>query len=95
MDVVAAQFWADLPGLDQFQRAYERMDTSLDYEVTNSASLLRAMLDIDVRIDLIANRFPGNGMVEHMAIQMKTLHRHDMLEQFEDAVGTGCGRRAS
>lgn len=87
----AQQFRVELAGLDQFQRAYEKMDTRLNYDIVDSATLFCATLEIETRIDGIARGFPGNGMVEHMASQMKDLHRRDLLEQLRGAAGTGHG----
>jgi hypothetical protein len=83
MNDVLGQFAIELVGLDQFQRAYEKIDSALDYDVTDRATFSATMQDIDGRIDTIAGLFPGNGMVENMARQMKAIYRREMLEQLE------------
>jgi hypothetical protein len=82
------RFRRDLDGLDQFQRAYEKMETCLSCEIIDCATLFSATLEIDARIDKIARRFPGNRMVERMAVEMKALHRREMLGQVDGGAGT-------
>ncbi len=91
----ATQFRIDLAGLDQFQRAYEKMDACLSYEVVDRATLFCATADVEARIDLIARCFPGNGMVERMAKQMKDFHRRDLLEQLEGYADASHSERAA
>jgi len=87
MDNVMECFRRDLAGLDQFQRAYEKMETCVDCEIIDYATLFSATLAIDARIDSIACRFPGNRMVERMAIEMKALHRREMLGHVDYEAG--------
>jgi hypothetical protein len=95
MHDVIERFRKDLAGLDQFQRAYEKMETGLDCEIIDCATLFSATLAIDTRIDLIARRFPGNRMVERMAIEMKALHRREMLGQIDGGAGADSADRFS